>query len=320
MPSPESSYDTDTDSAAGLIDPPSEPGPRQSSRLETAGAWTLEIQAPPGPIASRRGAAGRRARRLRPPTIEDPVGLSILIPVYNEQATVRSVLERVRAVPFPTRTEIVVVNDGSTDATDRILQSLPDWPDVRVFAHDRNQGKGAAVRTALRHARGRIVVIQDADEELDPADLLPMYDLVSRGAAPVCYGSRFARGAGRLKWRPIYWANRLLNGTCNVLNGLKLTDMNTCYKMMPAEIAARLSLESRGFALEPEITTKLARLGVAIQELPVRYTPRTASEGKKIRAIDFFRYLRAMVYFRFIGRGREGAGAVTVEMRIDPTR
>jgi glycosyltransferase involved in cell wall biosynthesis len=172
----------------------------------------------------------------------------------------------------------------------------------RLFCHESNQGKGSAVRTALRHAQGRIVVVQDADQELDPHDLLPMFEALSHGEAAVCYGSRFARGAGHLRWRATYWANRFLNAVCNLLNGLKLTDMNTCYKMMPADVLRRLDLVSRGFTLEPEITTKLARLGIGIIERPVSYRPRNYLQGKKIHPSMFFHYLAALVRFRFFWR------------------
>ncbi|MCG8409596.1 MAG: glycosyltransferase family 2 protein [Phycisphaerales bacterium] len=232
----------------------------------------------------------------------ETVGLSILIPVYNERKTVRLVLERVRAVDFKVSTEIIVVDDGSSDGTTQLLQSLPAWDNVSVFHHEVNQGKGSAIQTALQHANGRIVVIQDADEELFPEDLLPMFEVVARGESAVCFGSRFARDVGRLRWRPVYWANRFLNGVCNLLNGLRLTDMNTCYKMMRADVARRLNLTSRGFAMEPEITTKLARMNIRVVERPIRYRPRSKAEGKKIRPMDFFRYLIAMVRFRFAWR------------------
>lgn len=229
----------------------------------------------------------------------DSVGLSILIPVYNERKTVQLVLEKVRAVDFKDSTEIIVVDDGSSDGTAQLLRSLPTWKNVQVLFHEVNQGKGGAIKTALQSARGRIVVIQDADEELDPENMVPMYDLVSSGKSAVCYGSRFLEDCARFRWRPLYWANRFLTIVCNLFNGLDLTDMNTCYKMMRADVARRLHLVSRGFAMEPEITTKLARMGVGIAELPVSYRPRTKAEGKKIRSFDFFKYLWAMVRFRF---------------------
>ena len=227
------------------------------------------------------------------------IGLSILVPVYNERNTIRQVLEKVRGVSFPVKTEIVVVDDGSRDGTIEILRGLPSWDDVRVLFHEVNKGKGGAIQTALRHARGEFVVVQDADLELNPADLLPLFDIVHRGAAPVGYGSRFIGDVSHLRRLPTYWANRVLNLVCNLINGLHLTDMNTCYKMMRTDVARRVNLVSRGFAIEPEITTKLARMGVRIREHPIRYRPRSKDEGKKIRAMDFFRYLVAMVRFRF---------------------
>lgn len=224
----------------------------------------------------------------------EPPGLSIIVPVYNECATVRRVLAKLRSVRFPVATEIVVVDDGSTDGSKDILRRLPPWDDVRVIFRRRNGGKGSAIRTALQHIRGRVMVVHDADEELDPNDLPTLFDPVHRGDAAVCYGSRFCRDVRPFRWRPTFWANRLLTALCNRLNGLHLTDMNTCYKMMRTDVARQLNLSSSGFEIEPEITTKLARLGVPIIERPVCYRPRSAAQGKKVRAFDFVRYLVAM--------------------------
>lgn len=254
--------------------------------------------------------------------------LSILIPVYNERSTIRQVIEKVRAVPFPVTVEIIVVDDGSSDGSRDILRDLPAWDDVRVFYHEMNAGKGAAIQTALRHARGEYVVVQDADLELDPTDLLPLLAVVRTGRADVCYGSRFMRDRREFHRLPTYWANRALNLTCNLINGIHLTDMNTCYKMMRADVARNVNLVSRGFAMEPEITTKLARMGVRIHEHPIRYRPRGREEGKKIRSTDFFRYLGAMVRFR-LGDARPmayragppsapQAARATAEIRRDP--
>jgi glycosyltransferase involved in cell wall biosynthesis len=226
------------------------------------------------------------------------IGLSILVPVYNERDTIRQVLEKVRGVRFPVKTEIVAVDDGSRDGSGDVLRSLPSWDDVRVFFHEKNAGKGAAIQTAMKHARGRLVVIQDADLELEPSDLLPLFETVQRGEAAVCYGSRFLGDNRHLRRLPTYWANRVLNLICNLINGLHITDMNTCYKMMRADVARRVNLVSRGFAMEPEITTKLARMGVRIREHSITYRPRGKEEGKKIRPFDFVRYLAAMVRFR----------------------
>lgn len=225
--------------------------------------------------------------------------LSILVPVYNERETVLRVLEKVGEVDFSASTEIIVVDDGSTDGTADMLRRMPPRADLRVIFHARNTGKGGAIQTALRHARGRMVVIQDADDELDPADLLPLFERVRNGKDPVCYGTRFAAGSSRPRWMPTYWANRILNGICNWMNGLNLTDMNTCYKMMPTDLARRLGLVSQGFEMELEITTKLARMGVDIVEEPISYCPRSKAAGKKIRFSDGFHYLLAMIRFRF---------------------
>lgn len=257
-----------------------------------------------------RGVDRAAGRGVRPGELGQPAsltfradaprpGLSILIPVYNERATVRGVLDKVRAVKFPVEREIIMVDDGSTDGSRDVLSDLPDWPDVRVVMHEKNAGKGAAIQTALKHARGEIVVIQDADLELEPTDLIPLFDVVHRGESDVCYGSRFMGDNKAYRGMPTYWANRSLNFVCNVLNGIRITDMNTCYKMMRAEVAKKINLTSRGFAMEPEITTKLARLGVRIVERPITYRPRGRDEGKKIRKSDFFKYLWAMARFRF---------------------
>ncbi len=241
---------------------------------------------------------GRQAFTVRGLPVGLPV-LSILVPVYNEKETIRRVLDKVRRVPFGVETEIIVVDDGSTDGTAEILRELKPSADVRLCYHPDNRGKGVAVRTALDHARGDIVVIQDADDELEPVELLPMLECVSSGRSDVAYGSRFA-GSNREHWfTPTYWANRFLNGLCNTLNGLHLTDMNTCYKMMRRDVAQGLDLVSRGFAMEPEITTKLARRDVRIVEFPVSYRPRGKKQGKKIRALDLLRYIGAMFRFRF---------------------
>lgn len=225
--------------------------------------------------------------------------LSILVPCYNERQTIRQVLERVRQTPFPVSFEIVVVDDGSTDGSRDVLRELPPWENVRVILHERNGGKGAAIQTALAHARGEFVVIQDADLELEPGDLVELFDVVHRQGADVCFGSRFLGDNRQWRLLPTYWANRFLNLTCNLLNRIHISDMNTCYKMMRADVARRINLVSRGFAMEPEITTKLARMGVRIAERPISYRPRARNDGKKIRSTDFIRYLRAMVRFRF---------------------
>ncbi len=203
--------------------------------------------------------------------------LSILIPVYNEAATLDALLQRVLAVEIPDR-EIVVVDDHSTDASPAILENFKSDV-VRVIRHEKNLGKGAAVRTALTHARGDYVIIQDADNELDPNDILRLLAPVRAGSAVVVYGARnlsvqsFGNRLG----------NQMLTLATNILFGTRISDMETCYKLMPTVVMRDLDLRANSFDIEPEITAKLARGGLKIFEVPVRYTPRT--EHKKMRPL-----------------------------------
>jgi len=235
--------------------------------------------------------------------------LSIMVPVYNERATVGAVIDRLQGLRFPIPAEIIVVDDGSTDGTRALLGGLDGRPSrypLRVFFHAENRGKGAAVRTAMDQARGGILVIQDADLELDPQDIVGLLEPILRREAQVCYGSRFLEPDRALYRLPTYWANRMLNLLSNLINGIWITDFNTCYKMFSARIKGRLNLTSRGFAMEAEITAKLARMGLRICERPVYYKPRPRSEGKKIRARDLFAYVAAMFRFRFTPLAGEG--------------
>ncbi|MBU0717759.1 MAG: glycosyltransferase family 2 protein [Planctomycetes bacterium] len=226
--------------------------------------------------------------------------LSILVPVYNEAATVETLLRRVAQVKFPIDCEIIVVNDGSTDGSDAVLNRLADEGLIQFVNQATNRGKGAAIRAATRRAGGTVLVVQDADLELDPSDLPSLLAPIIAGETKVCYGTRFAPPVpAYLRRLPTYWANRFLNAISNFLNGIRITDFNTCYKMMTAEVMAKLAITQNGFAMEPEITAKIARLGYHITEKPVHYLPRTVAGGKKIRALDFLKYLAAMVRYRF---------------------
>lgn len=223
--------------------------------------------------------------------------LSVIIPVYNEQATIKEVLEMVRAVEL--EKEIIVVDDGSTDGTRDILAREAKQGDIKVSYHQVNLGKGAAVRTGLEQATGEVILIQDADLEYDPRDYHELLQPIREGEAEVVYGSRFL---GRCKamafWNTL--ANKLLTLLTNLLYGTTLTDIETCYKAFRAEVIKSIPLRSRRFELEPEITSKLLRRGYRIHEVPISYTGRGQEEGKKISWQDGFIALWTLVKYRFV--------------------
>jgi glycosyltransferase involved in cell wall biosynthesis len=225
--------------------------------------------------------------------------LSIIVPVFNERATIAAVLARIRSVPLPgVEREIVLVDDGSTDGTREIIAGAA-MADLRVILHPANRGKGAAVRTGLAAASGDYVLIQDADLEYDPADYALLVAPVMAGA-PCVYGSRFLAGATRRMSPVTAAANRLLTGLTRLLYGLRLTDMETCYKLVRTDLLRAAKLKSSGFEIEPEITAKLAKRGVEIREVAVRYTGRTRAEGKKIGWRDGAVALWTLLKYRFV--------------------
>ena len=207
--------------------------------------------------------------------------LSIVVPVYNEEATVRAVIIRLREIALPVPREIIVVNDGSTDGTRAVLDGLEPSPEVRIIHAVVNSGKGSAIRIGFTEARGDIVAIQDADLELDPAQLAALVEPILRNETGVVFGSRFLAGRPDAPWRTIA-ANRALTALTNLLFGARLTDMETCYKVMRTDIARSLHLQANRFDIEPEITAKLLRAGHVIAERPVRFEPRSRAAGKKI--------------------------------------
>jgi glycosyltransferase involved in cell wall biosynthesis len=223
--------------------------------------------------------------------------LSVIVPVFNERNTVAEILRRIRAVELPLQLEVIVVDDGSTDGTDKVLSALEDST-VRVVTHGTNRGKGAAVRTGVETARGELVLIQDADLEYDPDDWPRLVDPVLKGKAQVVYGSRFA-GEGRAM-RPTQWlGNRVLTVTANLLYRSTLSDMETCYKLFDRSVLEGITIESDGFDFEPEITAKVLRRGYRIYEVPVSFTGRDDSEGKKFEWRDGVRALTTLVRYRF---------------------
>jgi glycosyltransferase involved in cell wall biosynthesis len=206
------------------------------------------------------------------------VKLSVIIPVYNEESTIGEVIDRVSEVPI--EKEIIVVDDGSTDRTAEVVHTRA--AKVRQIHEGRaNFGKGAAIRIGLTYVEGDIVVIQDADLELDPNEYRLLLEPITSGASDVVYGSRFLGRNPRVPLRTRL-ANRFLVLLTNLLYGSKLTDMETAYKMFRASVVRELRLESHRFEIEPELTAKLLRMGHRIVEVPITYSPRTALEGKKI--------------------------------------
>jgi glycosyltransferase involved in cell wall biosynthesis len=230
-----------------------------------------------------------------------PELLSILVPVFNESRTVASVIARLMTIDLPVPREIVVINDGSSDGTREVLDALPVQGDAVTILHvAQNAGKGAAIRLGLQHARGTIIAIQDADLELDPAQLAALVTPIVGGETNVVYGSRFLAGRPDAPWLTVL-ANRALTLLTNVLFGARITDMETCYKIMRTDVARALELESNRFDIEPEITAKLLLSGHRIQELPVYFKPRQRAEGKKIGWRDGFHALRVLAGYRFGG-------------------
>ncbi len=227
----------------------------------------------------------------------DLMKLSIVIPVYNERETIREIVARVRATPF--EKEIIIVDDSSTDGTGDILAEYEREPDIRVVRHGHNSGKGAALRTGFAHATGDIVLVQDADLEYDPGEYGRLIAPILDGRADVVYGSRFMGGPRRVLY---FWhavGNHLLTLASNMLTNMNLTDMETCYKVFRRNVLDRITIRSNRFGVEPELTAKIARLGVRVYEIPISYNGRTYSEGKKIGWRDALTALFAIIRFRF---------------------
>ena len=202
--------------------------------------------------------------------------LSVIVPAYNEIETIEESIARVRQVKLDQ--EIIVVDDRSTDGTQELLQQLPD---IKLVLHERNMGKGMAIRTALQHVTGDIVIIQDADLEYDPQDFPAMVEPIASGKADVVYGSRFLTSTPKMRL-PNYIANRGLAIAASILFRTRITDEATCYKAFRADLIKSLNLTCRRFEFCPEVTAKLLRRRVKIMEVPIRYTARTSELGKKI--------------------------------------
>ena len=223
--------------------------------------------------------------------------ITILIPVFNELNTLCKILEKVESIDFyGLEKEIILIDDYSTDGTRELYKDL----NYKVLYHDKNMGKGAALRTGFKEATGDIVTIQDADLEYNPNDLLPLVKAVLDNEADVVYGSRFLNiDKSKNFMLTHYLGNKMLTVITNILYGAKLTDMETCYKVFKAEYVKNLDIKSNRFDFEPEITAKILKRGAKLKEIPITYEARSFDEGKKISWKDGFAAIFALVKFRF---------------------
>ena len=245
----------------------------------------------PNPRVESSPAAGHAYRRL-----------SVLMPVYNEVRTLERIVDAVLAAPIDLEIELVVVDDGSTDGSRELLAELAGRDErIRPILHEHNCGKAEAVRTAIREMTGDLAIVQDADLEYDPRDYPVMLQPVLDGLADAVFGSRFLAGRHR---RVMYFWHTLVNNfltlVCNMLNDVNLTDMETGYKLVRADVLRGIPLSSRGFEFEPELTTKLTQWGLRLYEVPISYAGRTYAEGKKIGWTDGVAALWALVKYRFL--------------------
>jgi glycosyltransferase involved in cell wall biosynthesis len=226
--------------------------------------------------------------------------LSVVIPVYNECGTVEQIVEAVRASPVRDL-EIIVVDDGSTDGTGDVLRDKVEARVARVIYHERNQGKGAALRSGFAAATGDMVIVQDADLEYDPQEYPKLIEPILAGKADVVFGSRFSGGSSsRVLYYWHYVGNRLLTTLSNMFTNINLTDMEVCYKVFRREVLTRIDIEEDRFGFEPEITAKVAKLGCRIYEVGISYAGRTYGEGKKIGWRDGLRAVWCILKYNLL--------------------
>jgi len=224
--------------------------------------------------------------------------LSVIVPLYNEAATVLAALERVLAVPVPK--QVIVVDDGSTDGSGDLVRDFAgEHPQVEVFSHETNRGKGAAIKTAIPYLRGEYTIIQDADLEYDPREFPKLLEAARQHGARVVYGSRIL-GGRLISYRRYYWGGRLVSLVASILYGQWITDESTCYKLFETPLLRSLPLREERFGFCAEATALVRRLGHRILEVPIAYNPRSMEEGKKIRWSDGVRALWVLLKYRFV--------------------
>ena len=222
--------------------------------------------------------------------------LSIIIPVYNEENTILEILKRVEAIELSLEKEIIIIDDGSTDGTKDLLKNL-DQNKYKVIFQDKNQGKGAALRTGFKQATSDFMIIQDADLEYNPQEFPKLLKPIIQNKADVVYGSRNLKDNPRFK-KSYYWGVLLISWLNNILYGSKLTDTYTCYKVFRASVLKDLNLESNGFEIEAELTAKLLKKKYRILEIPIDYSPRNVEEGKKINWLDGVKAILTMIKYK----------------------
>ncbi len=220
--------------------------------------------------------------------------LSVIVPVYNEAKTIGEILEKINSVPIDK--EIIVVNDGSYDGTEKILKDIK-YNNLKIIHHSSNRGKGAAFLTGLSHAQGEFVIIQDADLEYDPNDYLKLMAAIKENNVDIVLGARFKKGYHGLLIHRL--GNRLLTVLLNLLFNVRLNDCFTCYKLFRRDTIIKLDLREQNFTIETEIVAKALKKGLRILEVPVSYSPRSYSEGKKIRCRDGFQAIKSIIKYRF---------------------
>ena len=222
--------------------------------------------------------------------------VSVIIPVYNEEKTFLELLNKVKKTNI--KKEIIIVNDGSKDKTKEILQKIKD-PNITIINHERNQGKGTAIRTGLNKAIGDIIIIQDADLEYDPSDYKNLISPIINKEVEVVYGTRMSSLSKKDMHTLHYYGNKILTLITNIIYNSKISDMETCYKVFKKEILNNIKLKSNKFEIEPEITAKLLKKGYKIKEVPINFNPRSFKEGKKITWKDGIKAAYYLVKYRF---------------------
>lgn len=225
--------------------------------------------------------------------------LSIIVPVYNEEKTFEKILDRVRAVPLKVKKEIIIVDDFSNDSTREILKKIKD-PGITIIYHEKNQGKGSAVRTGIRHATGDIIIIQDADLEYSPEEYPKLIQPILDGKTKVVYGSRYKGNITGPNLISHLYGNKILTFITKILYLQNISDMETCYKVFKKEVLEGIKLKAKRFDFEPEITAKIIKKGYKIYEVPITYRSRLFDEGKKITWKDGIKALFYLIKYRFV--------------------